>query len=163
MKVKKIVALLAGLASASLVTSALAQDTGSRRETVGVDIHYESVEGDSGWSGELSYARLFMNKLELGGAYTFRGANHGGQKFQSLQIIGRQWFGTYAKADAVTPFVQISGGFDFADSRYENFIGVGGGIGVFVSNQSELRFTLKGEWGGFVDSTRFDAGYYYHF
>ena len=159
MNVKKMIALATGLLAAG---TAFAQDA-ARRETVGVDAHYESTEGHRVWSGDFSYGRLFMNRLEIAGAYTIKGANHGVSKVQSLQVIGRQWFGSFAKADSVTPFLQVSGGFEFANSKYENVVGVGAGLGLFVSNQSELRMTLKSEWGGFADSTRFDAGYYYHF
>lgn len=160
MNTKKVAAIVASLL---LSASAVAQESAARRETVGVDAHYVSTEGNREWSGDFSYGRLFMNRLEIAGAYTVTGTNRGDSKVQTLQAIGRQWFGNFAKADSVTPFVQVAVGFEFANSRYENMVGVGAGIGMFVSNQSELRMTLKGEWGGFYDTTRFDAGYYYHF
>lgn len=150
-------------AAALLSINAFAQDAAPRRETVGVDAHYVSSGGNASWSGALSYGRLVINNLEVAGAYTFEGGDHGASKLQGLQLIGRQWFGTYGRADSVTPFVQIAGGFEFANSKYENVLGLGGGVGMFVSNQSELRLTLKRELGGFVDATRMDAGYYYHF
>lgn len=157
---QKIAAIAAGLL---LAAGALAQDGAPRRETVGVDAHYQSSEGNEAWSGAFSYGRIVMNNLEIAGAYTFNGGNHGTTKVQGLQIIGRQWFGTFARADSIAPFVQVAGGFEFADSKYENVLGLGGGVGMFVSNQSELRLTAKREWGGFADATRIDAGYYYHF
>ena len=84
-------------------------------------------------------------------------------KVQSLQVFGRQWLGPVAMANTVSPFIQLAGGLEFSNSQYENVAGVGAGLGFFVSKQSELRLTLKGEWGGFADSTHLDAGYYYHF
>ena len=161
---KKFIAALAILAGA---TGAFAND-GVKRESVGVDIHYQSTSGagtNEAWSGELSYGRIVMPNLEIGGAYSFEGADNGleTQKAQGLNLVLRQWFGTYGRSDAIVPFVQLSGGFEFADSKYENVVGLGLGVGMFVSNQSDLRLTLKRDWGGFVDATRLDAGYYYHF
>jgi hypothetical protein len=160
MNTKKLSTVAAGLL---LAFNAAAQEGALYRETVGVDAHYESTDGNRVWSGDFSYARLFMNRLEIAGAYTFRGGNHDTTKVQSLQVIGRQWFGPIAQANTVSPFVQVAAGLEFANSKYENVVGVGAGLGFFVGNQSELRLTLKGEWGGFKDSTRLDAGYYYHF
>jgi hypothetical protein len=157
---QKIAALAAGLL---LATGALAQDAGSRRETVGVDAHYMSAQGNDSWSGAFSYGRLIMSNLEIAGAYTFSGGNHGADKVQGLQGIGRQWFGTFGRADSIVPFVQLGVGLEFANSKYENVVGLGGGVGMFVSNQSELRLTAKREWGGFVDATHVDMGFYYHF
>lgn len=157
---KKIAACATGLLLAS---SIFAQDGAPRRETVGVDAHYQSSEGNEAWSGALSYGRIVMNNLEVAGAYTFEGSNNGGTRVQGLQLIGRQWFGMFGRADSIVPFVQIGAGFEFANSKYENVLGLGAGIGMFVSNQSELRLTAKREWGGFADATRVDAGYYYHF
>ena len=156
----KIAALAAGLLVAS---GAIAQDAGSRRETVGVDAHYMTAEGNDTWSGAFSYGRLIMSNLEIAGAYTFSGGNRGADKIQGLQAIGRQWFGTFGRADSIVPFVQLGVGLEFANSKYENVVGLGAGIGMFVSNQSELRLTAKREWGGFVDATHVDAGFYYHF
>lgn len=159
MNTKKIAAVATGLL---LSVNAFAQES-TYRETVGVDAHYESRDGVRDWSGDVSYARLFMNRLEVAGAYSNKGGNRGAQKIQGLQVIGRQWFGAFAKANSITPFVQVAAGFEFSDSKYENVVGVGAGLGLFVSDQSELRLTLKREWGGFADSTRLDAGYFYHF
>ncbi|HET6718156.1 MAG TPA: hypothetical protein VFH22_00830 [Rhodocyclaceae bacterium] len=160
MNTNKLATVAAGLL---LAFNAVAQEGSPYRETVGVDAHYESSDGDRAWSGDFSYARLFMNRLEIAGAYSFKGGNHDTTKVQSLQAIGRQWFGPIAQANTVSPFVQVAAGMEFANSHYENVVGVGAGLGFFVNNQSELRLTLKGEWGGFKDSTRLDAGYYYHF
>ena len=157
---QKFAAIAAGLL---LATSAIAQDTAPRRETVGVDAHYESSRGSESWSGALSYGRLVMSNFEVAGAYTFEGSNNGGNRFQGLQVIGRQWFGTFGRADSIVPFVQLGAGFEFANSKYENVVGLGAGVGMFVSSQSELRLTAKREWGGFADTSRIDAGYYYHF
>lgn len=153
--------LIAAVAGSVLAFGVLADESG-RRETVGVDAHYNSVEGHGTWAGELSYTRLFMPKLEVGGAYTFAG-EEGMGRVQGLQLIGRQWFGPVAQVDRVSTFVQLMVGMEFAKGKYENLFGVGAGVGMFVSNQSELRLTLKGERVDKEDRTRFDAGYYYHF
>jgi hypothetical protein len=160
MKTRMIAAVAAGLL---LSAGALAQETVTHRETVGVDGHYETREGVRTWSGDFSYARLFMNRLEVAGAYSVKGGNRGVAKVQGLQVIGRQWFGPIAKAETISPFLQVGAGFEFSDSKYENVVGVGAGLGMFVNNQSELRLSLKREWGGFADSTRMDVGYFYHF
>lgn len=160
---KKVLLTLVALAVAQ---SALAQDGAKRRETIGIDGHYSTSDNFDSWAGALSYSRLALSKLEIGAAYAFEGSKVGNaraSRLQSLQVFGRQWFGPVAQADTVVPFLQAAAGMEFADSKYENIVGLGGGVGIFVSSQSEFRFTFKGEWGGFADRTRVDAGYFYHF
>ena len=160
MNKKHIAAVAAGLLLAVAVS---AQEGATYRETVGIDGHYESSDGDRRWSGDISYGRMVMSRLEIAGAYSFRGGNHGETKVQSLQVLARQWFGPVGRADTMAPFVQLATGLEFSNGHYDNVVGAGAGLGFFVSNQSELRLTLKGEWGGVNDFTRLDAGYYYHF
>ena len=135
-----------------------------RAETVGVDMHYQDRENDKAvWSGSLSYARLVVKNLEVGVAYTFDGSDMSKNTLQGLQLVGRQWFGPYPKANNAIPFVEIAGGLEFSDGSYKNSGTVGAGIGLFVNDQSELRITLKQTWGGFQDVTAFNTGFYYHF
>lgn len=143
--------------------AAMVANAGSGEESMGVDVHYQSGEQVDVWSGSLSYGRVVVNNFEAGGAYTFSGSKPGNGTIQGLQIFGRQWFGPYPKANQVIPFLEVAGGFEFYDGSYKNTLGLGGGVGMFVSGQSELRFTLKGVFGGFERVTRMDAGYYYHF
>lgn len=158
--------LLLTLAALAVTHGALAQDGAKRRETLGIDGHYSTSDNFDSWAGALAYSRLALPKLDIGAAYAFEGSKVGNARatrLQSLQLIGRQWFGPVGQADAVVPFLQASAGLEFAESKYENIVGLGGGVGIFASAQSEFRFTFKGEWGGFADRTRVDAGYFYHF
>jgi hypothetical protein len=137
---------------------------GYRLESVGVDAHYESRENDVDiWSGSIQYARVVVSNFEVGVAYTFAGSDPGDGTTQGLQLIGRQWFGPYPKANTITPFVELAAGLELAHGKYENTLAGGAGVGMFVSDQSELRLTLKHAWGGFEDVTRLDAGFFYHF
>ena len=92
---KKITSILAGL----LVCGSAFANEGIKRETVGVDGHYAAQEGGARtWAGSLSYGRLVMSNFEVAGAYTFEGTR-GVSRTQGLQLIGRQWFGTFGRTD----------------------------------------------------------------
>lgn len=160
---KRLRAVAFGLAVGSACFGAFAADGAPRAETVGVDAHYASGDDVDTWSGSLSYARLVVSNLEVGVAYTFAGSDPGNGTTQGLQLVGRQWFGPYPKANTITPFVELAAGLEFSHGKYENTLAAGAGVGMFVSDQSELRLTVKHSWGGFEDVTRMDAGYFFHF
>lgn len=159
---KQVRALAFGLA-VGLAAAGTANASGTFSESIGVDAYYVSGDHADAWAGSISYARIVASNFEVGVAYSFAGTDPGDGTVQGLQLLGRQWFGLYPRANTITPFVELAAGLEFADGKYENTIGAGLGLGVFVTDQTELRVSLRQTWGGFEDTTRMNVGFFYHF